>query len=55
MKTCPNCGGNIIGDGVTTSLACENSDASLVPEEVIEGEITLCDYSEDYEDRVLPC
>jgi reverse gyrase len=53
MKTCPNCGGNIIGDGVTTPLACEN--VADTYEEVIDGEIILCDYSEDYEDRVLPC
>jgi hypothetical protein len=53
MKTCPNCGGNIIGDGVTTPLACENVDTALVPEEV-DGDIIFCDRSEDYEDQVLP-
>ena len=30
IDTCPNCGGNMVGDGWTTVRRCENVDLELV-------------------------
>ncbi len=42
---CPNCGGEIIGDGYTSNMKCENAEDVdfLEPD----AEIVLCNFTED--------
>jgi len=37
---CPNCGGSILGDGFTSTMACEN--AIIPPDREVDAGIILC-------------
>jgi len=41
MDTCKNCGGSIIGDGITLALHCENADIEMDREP--DAPVKLCE------------